>query len=66
MDDRAGVAATRAKGLDVIDTVGILDRAASRRLIDIADAVEWLKATSFRIHPARLKALLAGHRGDAP
>lgn len=66
MDDRAGVAAARAKGLDVIGTVGILDRAAARRLIDIADAVARLRATNFRIRPALLEALLADHRGDAP
>ncbi len=66
MDDRAGVVAARAKGLDVIGTVDILDRAASRRLIDIVEAVERRKATNFRIRPALLNGLLAGHRGDAP
>jgi len=66
MDDRTGVAAARARGLDVIGTVGVLDRAATRRLIDIADAVARLRATNFRIRPALLGALLADHRGDAP
>jgi len=67
MDDRAGVAAARARGLDVIGTVGVLDRAATRRLIDIAAVVARLKATNFRIRPAVLDALVAGHRGgDGP
>jgi len=54
MDDRAGVVAARAKGLDVIGTVGALDRAAARRLIGIVDAVARLKATNFRIRTALL------------
>ena len=60
------MAAARARGLDVIGTVGVLDRAATRRLIDIADAVARLRATNFRIRPALLEALLADHRGDTP
>lgn len=66
MDDRAGVAVARAKGLTVIGTLGILDRAAGRRLIDLADVVARLKATNFRYRPALLDALVARHRGGAP
>jgi predicted nucleic acid-binding protein len=67
MDDRAGVTAARAKGLEVVGTVGVLDRAATRRLIDIAAVVARLKATNFRIRPALLDALVAGDRGgDIP
>ena len=67
MDDRAGVAAARAKKLNVIGTIGVLDRAAMRRLIDVADAVARLKATNFHYRPALLDELVARHReGEAP
>lgn len=38
MDDRTGVAVARDKGLTVTGTLGILDLAASRGLIDIAES----------------------------
>jgi predicted nucleic acid-binding protein len=65
MDDRAGVAAARAFGFAVIGTLGVLDLAARRALIDIGDAVTRLKATNFRYRPEILDALLAQHRKDA-
>ena len=42
MDDRAGVAAARAKGFAVIGTLGILDAGARRGLVDLAGALERL------------------------
>jgi predicted nucleic acid-binding protein len=39
MDDRAGVAATRSKGFAVLGTLGILDAAARRGEIDLAQAL---------------------------
>jgi hypothetical protein len=38
MDDRAGVAVALRQGLAVTGTLGLLDLAARRRLIDLADA----------------------------
>jgi predicted nucleic acid-binding protein len=61
IDDRDGVAVARRMGFAVTGTVGILDLAARRRLIRLKDAVERLKVTSFRCHPAVLDALLARH-----
>ena len=58
MDDRAGVVAAAASGLGVIGTIGILDRAARHGLIDLADVVSRLKATTFRYRPQLLDALL--------
>jgi predicted nucleic acid-binding protein len=60
MDDRAAVAAARAQGLAVVGTIGILDLAGRRQLIDIGDAVARLKTTNFRYRPALLDALLTG------
>ena len=38
MDDRAGVAAAKAKGFAVVGTLGILDAAARRSQVDLAQA----------------------------
>src|SRR5215472_3623286 len=38
MDDREGVAVARGRGLDVTGTLGVLDLAARRGLIDLAAA----------------------------
>ena len=65
MDDRRGVAAALAHGLVPIGTIGLLDRAARRQLIDLPAAVERLKATNFRHRPELLDALLARHQGGS-
>lgn len=61
MDDRAGAAAASASGLDVIGTIGVLDRAALRGLVEIGPVVARLKATNFRYRPQLLDALLDRH-----
>jgi len=48
MDDEEGVAAARGKGLEVTGTLGILVRAAQRRLLVLGDTVDRLKQTNFR------------------
>lgn len=58
MDERKGVRVALGKGLEVTGTLGILDRAARRGLIDIADCVERLKRTNFRYRPEMLSRLL--------
>lgn len=58
MDDRAGVAVASALGLSVTGTIGILDRAASRGLVEIGPVVARLQATNFRYPPHLLAALL--------
>ena len=62
MDDRAGVAAARRHGFSVTGTLGVLDLAARRRLIDLAASLTRLKTTNFRYRPEILDALLAQHR----
>ena len=62
MDDRAGVMAALAKGLAVIGTIGVLDRAARHGLVDLAAAFARLRATNFRYPPALLDAVLAEDR----
>jgi predicted nucleic acid-binding protein len=64
MDDRVGVAAAYRHGLAVTGTLGVLDLAARRGLIDLAIAFARLKATNFRYPPEIMDALLAQHRED--
>jgi predicted nucleic acid-binding protein len=66
IDERAGVAAARARALKVTGTIGLRDRAAQRRLIDLPAAVTRLKATNFRYRQELLDALLAQHRDGGP
>jgi len=59
MDDRAGVTVARAQGFAVTGTLGILDLAARRGLVDLADAFTRLKATNFRCRREIMDAVLA-------
>jgi predicted nucleic acid-binding protein len=61
MDDREGVGIARRRGLAVTGTLGVLDLAARRGLIDLAGAFERLKTTSFYYRQGLLDALLARH-----
>jgi predicted nucleic acid-binding protein len=61
MDDRAGVTAARAKGLRATGTLGVLDLAARRGLIDLTEAFARLKTTGFYYRQGLLDALLADH-----
>jgi predicted nucleic acid-binding protein len=59
MDERDGVEEARRLGLAVTGTLGILDRAAERGLMELAPAIARLRQTNFRIDPALLDRLLA-------
>ena len=61
MDDRKGVIVARGKGLRVTGTLGVLDLAAQRGLIDFAQAVNRLRRTTFRIPEALLDSLMKKH-----
>ena len=62
MDDRAGVRAARRQGFAVIGTLGLLDLAARRGLIDLSGAFTRLRATNFRYRTDVLDELLARWR----
>jgi hypothetical protein len=51
MDDRKGVVAARKLGLATVGTIGLIDRAARRGLLDLNAAVERLRETNFRASP---------------
>jgi predicted nucleic acid-binding protein len=50
------------KGFRVTGTLGVLDLAATRGLVDFAAAIRMLEGTSFRRPEAVLKTLLAKHK----
>jgi predicted nucleic acid-binding protein len=66
MDDRDGVAAARRRGFAVTGTLGLLDFAARKGLVDLAAAFERLKGTSFYYRQGFLDALLVQHEGRKP
>jgi len=55
MDDRSGTSEAVKRGLNVVGTLALLDRAASRGWIKLPEAFRRLQATSFRA-PLRLMA----------
>jgi predicted nucleic acid-binding protein len=61
MDDRKGVIVARGKGLRVTGTLGVLELAAQRGLINFAQAVNRLRRTTFRIPEALLDSLMKRH-----
>src|ERR1019366_2332553 len=59
MDDRDGVLVARSKGFRVAGTLGILSMAAERSLVDLAEAFERIKQTSFHYRQETMDQLLA-------
>ena len=61
MDDRKGVIVARREGLYVTGTLGVLDLAAQRGLVNFDQAVNRLRRTTFRIPEALLDSLMKKH-----
>lgn len=62
LDEKAARYAAVKQGLAVTGLIGILDRAATVKLIEIPQVVARLAQTNFRIAPRLLKLLLEKHR----
>ena len=58
MDDRAGRLAAQQCGVAVIGTIGLLEQAAGRGLIDLADAIAKLQHTNARLDPKLIQAAI--------
>lgn len=63
IDERIGFRAAKERGLRVTGTLGLLDIAAERGLIDFALAIQLLERTSFRRPDSLIQALLSKHKG---
>jgi predicted nucleic acid-binding protein len=61
VDDRKGAVAALNKGFEVTGTLGVLDLAAERGMVDLVDAFDRLKRTNFRYRPGLLDVLLKKH-----
>ena len=62
IDDARGKTFAANEGLRVMGTVGLLRLAAQMGCVDLATTFDRLKATTFRVSPAFLDALLVEHR----
>ncbi len=62
IDDRKGAAIARAKGFEVTGTLGVLDLAARRGMIDLAGALARLRTTNFRGRDDLFDGLLKQHK----
>lgn len=62
MDDRKGVSAALGKNLRVTGTLGIIDLAAQRGLIDLSDAFARLRCTNFHCPEQVMEVVLAKHK----
>ncbi len=65
IDERKGTQAALKKGLDVTGTLGILQRAARRDLLNLADAFDRLKRTNFRYRQEIMDKFLNEISGQA-
>lgn len=58
MDDRAGRLAAQQCGLAVIGTIGLLEQAAVRGWVDLADVIAKLRQTNARLDPKLIQAAI--------
>lgn len=65
MDDRTGAAAAQRKGFAVTGTIGLLYLAAQRGLLDLREAFERLRQTSFRCPDEIMAQLLHRFQTEA-
>jgi predicted nucleic acid-binding protein len=66
IDERKGAAAATGKGLATTGTIGVLDLAAERGLIDLRSTLELLKKTNFRYRQTMLDELIEQRERRSP
>jgi predicted nucleic acid-binding protein len=65
MDDRRGVNAARKRGFRVAGTLAVLGMAARHNLVNLADALDRLKKTSFHYRQELIQQFLSDQGGTA-
>jgi predicted nucleic acid-binding protein len=63
MDDRRGVMAARGEGIEVTGTLGVLALAGKRGLVNLVEAFDLIKKTSFRYSQAIMDEFLNENPG---
>ena len=63
IDERRGRLAARERGLAVSGTLGVLDLAARRGLVNLSEALRRLEGTTFRVSP-RLIGLIKARESE--
>ena len=58
LDEKAARRGARDRGLQITGILGVLGKAATRGLVELAPAINRLRTTNFRSSPALLKATL--------
>jgi predicted nucleic acid-binding protein len=58
LDEKAARRVARDRGLQITGILGVLGKAATRGLVELAPAINRLRTTNFRSSPALLKATL--------
>jgi predicted nucleic acid-binding protein len=58
IDDRAARMAAKDRGLNVIGTIGLLDKAAENNLVNLPALFHRLEQTTFKIAPGLMESLL--------
>ncbi len=64
LDEKKARQMAKERGLEVMGLLGVLDLASQSGLISLADAVEKLAGTSFRVEPRLIRSLLDRHRSE--
>jgi predicted nucleic acid-binding protein len=62
IDDYEGRKAAVRRGLSVLGTLGVVERAASAGLIQLEHAIDRIRQTDFRVSDELLQAILDRHR----
>jgi predicted nucleic acid-binding protein len=66
IDEKKGRSAARTRNLAFIGTIGVLERAAAKGLVDLADAYERIKTTNFWVTHQFLDDSLRDFRNSHP
>lgn len=63
IDDRAGRRAATRYGLAVIGTIGLLEQAARRGILDLPQVIDRLRQTNARLDPDLIRLALERNQG---